>query len=551
MHQDVLISTATKNNWKRLNFKQEEIKSKLTKRANKRFSTKTIIPVEYFCNRNNLTILQEILSLESDTETCIYTLALNLLKANGLLSNKNEFVEQTLNEFGSNKTNPKLLNIKLPTDERDFLGIVYQSLLNEGNKNRKGSYYTPQHIIKNLSKNISKKTKYLDPCCGTGSFLLEVADIIDNPTNIFGYDLDKTACFIAKINLFIKFKNIKFCPNIFNKDFLTEDFKDIEFDIIATNPPWGAVPQKKYEKYFTQISSGESFSYFITKSANLLKTDGEMYFILPESILNVKTHKDIREFILNNLEISKIEILGRAFTGVLSKVVILHLKKNNQNKPITILHEGQTKHLCTDFYKKNTNCNFTPIDNKDVEILEKIYSQPHQKLDENSIWAIGIVTGNNAKHISTNPNGEKIYSGKNISKNLITDTDKFILYNRKEFQQVAADNIYRADEKLVYKFISKNLIFAYDNKQRLFLNSVNILIPKLENYNIKTVMVFLNSILFQYIYNKKFNELKILKGNLMELPFPVTPPQIPNDENIFKAFNLTNEEIQYIKKEVE
>ena len=100
-------------------------------------------------------------------------------------------------------------------------------------------------------------------------------------------------------------------------------------------------------------------------------------------------------------------------------------------------------------------------------------------------------------------------------KNKISDSENYINYTRENFQQVAPENIYRAKEKLVYKFISKKLIFAYDNKQRLFLNSANILIPKLENYTIKDVMTFLNSTLFQYIYTKKFNELKVLKGNLM------------------------------------
>ena len=36
----------------------------------------------------------------------------------------------------------------------------------------------------------------------------------------------------------------------------------------------------------------------------------------------------------------------------------------------------------------------------------------------------------------------------------------------------------------------------------------------------KTVLAFLNSSLFNFLYVKKFNDLKILKGNLSALPFP-------------------------------
>ena len=97
---------------------------------------------------------------------------------------------------------------------------------------------------------------------------------------------------------------------------------------------------------------------------------------------------------------------------------------------------------------------------------------------------------------------------------------KYIVYDRKSFQQVAKDEIYRAEEKLVYKFISNKLVFAYDNSQSLFLNSANILIPKIPNMSIKTVLAFLNSELYQYLYCVLFSEIKILKGNLIELPFP-------------------------------
>ena len=40
-------------------------------------------------------------------------------------------------------------------------------------------------------------------------------------------------------------------------------------------------------------------------------------------------------------------------------------------------------------------------------------------------------------------------------------------------------------------------------------------------------MAFLNSTLFNFLYVKRFNDLKILKGNLSTLPFP----KISTDDN--------------------
>lgn len=552
MNKEVLVSKATKKNWKRLNVDSTELQKRLSKRANKRFSKKTFIPIEYFSNSKNLEILEEILNYSKDIKTTIYSLGVNLLCANNLLDSDNPYISEILNGFHKGEPDEKLLKIKLPQEEKDFLGIVYQSLLSEGTKNQKGSYYTPQKIIDEIDFAPVQDVKFLDPCCGTGSFLLFAADKIKNPQNIFGCDLDKTACFIAKINLIIKYKDIKFRPNIFNCDFLLADNIKDRFDIIGTNPPWGAITNAKYKLKFPQIKSGETYSYFLYKAEKYLKNNGEMFFVLPESILNVKVHKDIREFILNTFQITRINIAGRAFSNVLSNTITIQLtKRKNKSSNIAIKKENKNLNINQNFYLNNINCNFSVLDNKDAEILEKIYSIPHKKLDENSIWAIGIVTGNNTKYISENSlDGEEIYSGKNITREGISDTNKYINYQRKNFQQTAPDKIYRAKEKLVYKFISKRPVFAYDDKQRLFLNSANILIPKLEGYTIKEVMAFLNSELFEYIYLKKFNEIKILKGNLMELPFPDKPGHILTNENIFEIFNLTPDEINHIKSEL-
>ncbi|MGX2973422.1 hypothetical protein, partial [Helicobacter sp. T3_23-1059] len=96
-HLDSLISPATKQNWQRLrvfdthNF-NPKLKNhtqittpKLTTRANKKLSTKSIIPTEYFCNPQNLAkiqaITQHIKTQNYPIQNAIFSLALNLLKA--------------------------------------------------------------------------------------------------------------------------------------------------------------------------------------------------------------------------------------------------------------------------------------------------------------------------------------------------------------------------------------------------------------------------------------------------------------------------------------
>ena len=94
-------------------------------------------------------------------------------------------------------------------------------------------------------------------------------------------------------------------------------------------------------------------------------------------------------------------------------------------------------------------------------------------------------------------------------------------------------------------------MFAYDDSSSLFLNSANILIPNIPGMSTKTVLAFLNSSLYQFLYEKLFGELKVLKGNLSELPFPKIDPKTNNeltnlvDEIIYKGKN-NQEEIDKI-----
>lgn len=580
------VSTATINNWERLGVDEEHIEKRLSKRANKRFSAKKIVPTEYLSSAIEPALFSELLDkikeFNCSNETVIYNLALSLLLEHGLISisdneisSNNPYILEILKNYPDKSINKNILKLVLPYIDGDVLGCIYQSLLTEGYKNKQGSYYTPSVISKSLVSILKSDNLFLDPCCGTGSFLLAASGVISDPSLLYGCDIDEIACFIAAINLIVRYKDKQFKPNIYNIDFLLENsILNQKFDVIATNPPWGAIPVKQYECIYSEILSKESFSYFIVKSFSLLKDTGKTIFVLPESILNVAVHKDIRKFILSHFYIDSIDFIGKPFSGVLTDTIILKLNKslNNLNDFIILSKEDKKCEVAQNVYLQNSNYNFSFMDNQDVNLLTKIYAKKHFTLKDSS-WALGIVTGDNKKYLAdTRQDGyEKIYTGKEIQKYKLLPATKFIRYDRKKYQQVAPEDFYRAKEKLVYKFISKKLVFAYDDQSSLFLNSANILIPNITGYTVKTVLAFLNSELFQYIYQKKFDELKILKGNLVQLPFPeLTQEQnvkIGNlvdelmktqdilhleqiDDIIYSIFDLSDTDILYIKNEI-
>ena len=577
-----IVSNATKRNWQKLN--TIESNDRLTSRANKRLSKKYIFPIEYFSNKDNAKVIQnlmcDITENSYDLPNTIYSLALNCLNKKQLLFNGSptkENVEVLLQEYQDFTIIDTLVNYPIPLDEIDLLGLVYQCLKAEGTRNEKGMYYTPEHIARDMMKGLSFENheKIIDPCCGSSIFLMCIDNI--NPQQLYGIDSDPIAVMISKFNLIMHFHEYDFAPQIYLADYLemtsldnisSNPIKEVDFDYIITNPPWGASINTQI-KYKTNITSGESFSLFLEKSLAQTKIDGKVIFLLPESFLNVKTHKDIRELILSKYCLEKISLYSNIFSGVTTKFISVVIGNKQQQSYVKVNVNGDEESISIESYTRSKNFVFSFISSEDAKIIEKVYNNKSFDLSD-SEWGLGIVTGDNKTKLSAQfvTDWEPIYTGKEISKYALLPYKNYIFYDRSQLQQVAKDDIYRAPEKLAYKFISNKLVFAYDDTGSLFLNSANILIPKIKGYNIKSVMAFLNSDLFQYIYIKKFGEIKILKGNIMELPFPHIAPNVDTklsqlvdcfiqkkDEKyereinqiIFDLFNITNRETKYIR----
>lgn len=627
------VSTATVRNWIKSghlnlsddkNFELSEVlklkteleggeKEKLNSRANKRNSSTLFIPDEYISDDTVTNCLNEVLAIakenELEKETLLLTLSLLLLEKSGLAQTRGngeidtkETCPHVLDEFNNwlkelgdkniSSYYAKLKNLNLPTN-CDFLGLIHQSLSAEGKKAQAGSYYTPKTLVDEIVDEVVNQNDYvLDPCCGTGQFLISASRKINNPENIWGFDIDNEAVKIARINLILRFSDKVFTPNIYNKNTLTDlntakFFTDIDlpkFDSVITNPPWGVhfshTETEELKRVYPEIKSNEAFSYFIKKSHELLKNGGRLSFVLPESILNIKTHSDVRKLLLTQTEIKKVIYLDRVFKNVFTPVLRVDFVKTEPKKThkIVSLNKSNQYESLQNEYLKNTDYVLNVFNGKDdTDLFNKIYSTKHTNLQGKADWALGVVTGNNKKHIVTKKGKslEPILTGKDIKRYAVKKAVNFIEFIPENFQQVAPTHKYRAEEKLLYKFISKQLVFAYDNKQTLTLNSANVLIPQL-NYPIKTILALFNSTPYQFVYQKKFGAIKALRKDIENLPLPELNPDTHTniekmidallkqnssfeernshhkklDEYIMNIFNLSDDEKEYLLREV-
>lgn len=559
------ISAATVRNWQRLGTAPD---NRLTSRANKKRSLKRIIPSEYLRHRETENILQGFLLIADkyhvSAENAVYSLCVNFLRQKGIFHLPH--VKRVMAEYQNFSYIDELRELVIPENEFDFIGAAYQSMLCEGKKNTIGSYYTPEKIAADMTQGafLSESKPFLDPCCGSGAFLL--AAKADDPRLLYGSDIDPIAVMIAKTNLLCRYPHIEFIPNIFCGDYLSEDiFHDIRFGFIAANPPWGAASVHKDSH--GEIASGESFSRFFEKAFSQLADGGKIRFLFPESILNVRTHKGIRDFILNNCRLEQITRYDGSFSGVVTGFADIRAEKSIPHDSLIYVRGGEKREVHTAAFRETRNLNFMPLSPMDIQIIHKVKKAGRYDLSS-SVWGLGIVTGDNkGKLLSEHlPGTEPVFTGREIFPYRLSSPAHFIRYDRASFQQAARDEIYRASEKLVYRFISDRLIFAYDDSGRLFLNSANILIPKIPDMSVKTVMAFLDSPLYSFLYRRLFGEIKILRGNLSELPFPCISPELDKEltalaDNavkngcgyedinriIYDIFGLDDEEIRYIE----
>lgn len=504
------VSKATLRNWER---SWTNVANKLENRANKRLSKKQIKPLEYFQNNQILDLSNKYKNDWYSNIEILYSFVLNLTK-----NLKNSFLQEELNSWKVIKDRIISEIINFPIDENieeDILWWIYQYLLLEWEKNKKGSYYTPKNIIQSQIKDyFIDWQKVLDLCCWSWNYLINIPST--NPLHIYGADKDPIAVKLARINLMLKYKNIDFSPNIFCFDTLTtKHFEENFFDLIISNPPYWAKIESDYKSDI--VKSWESFSFFIEKWISLLKNNWILSYILPESLLNVWKHKDIRKFLLN-YSILDIQELGRIFNGVFSPIIRIDIQK----KPYSWFSE--TSKIKQEEFLQNKNYVFLMNQNNEIDsIIDKLYSHTSLFLDnKNSNWALWIMTWNNKEFLVERQEDwtVPIYSGKEVKPFSLAKTEKFLKFQPSLFQQIATIEIYKTKPKLIYKFISNKLVFALDNEWVFSLNSANIVIPKID-YPIKVILALFNSELYQIVFQNKFKSIKVLKQHIQQLPLPI------------------------------
>lgn len=105
------------------------------------------------------------------------------------------------------------------------------------------------------------------------------------------------------------------------------------FDVVIGNPPYGATFSEEelvyFKKHFkTSVWRGESYLLFIEKGLNLIKSGGELGYIIPDTLLNLGFTASSRKYILQNSSLSEVILLpSNVFSGATVDTIILLSQK--------------------------------------------------------------------------------------------------------------------------------------------------------------------------------------------------------------------------------
>ena len=258
------------------------------------------------------------------------------------------------------------------TKKHQFLGDLFEQLLNKGFKQNEGQFFTPMPITRFMWDSLpmeriagsdaeSKYPRVVDYACGAGHFLTEAVEAInafhdsysDNSwvrEHIFGIEKDYRLARVSKISLFMNGAGegtIIFGDGLENKP--EQGITPHSFDVLVANPPYSVKAFKQHldlkDNDFELLDrigdqGGEIEVLFVERIAQLLKPKGIAAVILPSSILSndSASYTGAREVLLQNFLIHSIVQFGsKTFGATGTNTVVLFLEKYDEPPKHTAL----------------------------------------------------------------------------------------------------------------------------------------------------------------------------------------------------------------------
>lgn len=357
----------------------------------------------------------------------------------------------------------------------------YEKSLDSAYKKENGIFYTDielsEKIIRFLS--IPKDANVMDPCCGTGSFLVAANQL--GYSSIYGSDIDKKA--ISMIKKESNIPNVKVIDSLANSGEQTlKSFKlQKPVDFIVGNPPYAPMSKDiviDTNDYLflrsVKYSGSNLFIAALYRAFELAKEDGIISYIIPKNFLHVASYGILRRMILNEKAIVSIIDIGRCFKNVRGEQIVLTVKNSFANNNTINVYKYEDKEIV-----------------KKLEVPQNFFRDEVLLFDSKEDFTIYRTLEGSYKKFSDICTGY-VGRGKSKSENAITGKDirKFSFKNTsvpKKGNTVFIQNIYSAEAGIIASFggdleASETVTVFTDGDEKMCRYIVGVLHSRLCNY---------------------------------------------------------------------
>lgn len=538
--------------------------------------------------------------------------------------------------------------------ELDIFSSLYENSLEYRVRKRGGEFYTPIVVVNYILKSLDyyhlndiENKKIIDISCGSGSFIIqairflvkrylkiynrehlsnltvrEAKEIVSKiKKNIRGVDINRVACILCQINIYFVlydlFKIIKIADpdfqiplfNIKNCDALTLDYKD-KYDYVVGNPPYifirdipliqrEIIEERNFE---TNRGQYDYYQIFLELGIRILKYQGLLGYIVPDSLLALSNRKYVRKYIYNNTKIRRIYHIGSKFNDpVVSNVIIILEKESSalerkKNQIIIYISKTQEYTLIQELIEKWDYKFLIDLNNRDITLLNYLNVEFSKLKSLNKKYGIKILL---SRGVELSKTGKVIFCPKcrkyfPLPKSTLTCNGCNALLNRNDVKRIIYDKILNNEkrdnfelflfkinryENVKYKYIDisklginyKNLNIykdriiirqlsqkyrlcaSYDKKLSLTSQSFyNLKIDEspLSEFNHFYLLGLINSTLFSYFFLKSFGSYKKLFPRILIEKIQDFPIKIPISTNEKKKAKKIIEIVKLIIEDI-
>ena len=254
------------------------------------------------------------------------------------------------------------IDFKLEDSESDLLGDAYEYLIGQfasGAGKKAGEFYTPQQVSKILAKIVTTGKKRLksvyDPTCGSGSLLLRVAKEVEEVSEFYGQELNRTTYNLARMNMILH--DVHFAKFDIKQEDTLEHPQHLgkKFEAVVANPPFSAkwsasslfLNDDRFSQYGKLAPGSKADFAFVQHMIHHLDENGTMAVVLPHGVLfRGAAEGHIRKFLIEDCNYldAVIGLPANIFYGTSIPTCILVLKKCREH-PNDVLFIDASQHF--------------------------------------------------------------------------------------------------------------------------------------------------------------------------------------------------------------